>query len=138
MIFNCFFLITLLGFFGGETIETCINQCKNSINALNDWCDHNRLFINWEKRFVMFITNKSVVLPKSVTLNKIEVKAVNNFKLLGNTLDNKLNFFEHVLRVYISINRKTFEIKRLFYLSFSVRRQLVKKFILSFFDFGCR
>ena len=96
----------------------------------------NRLFINWNKTFVMFITNKRVILSNSITVDNLEVKAVNNFKLLGITLDSKLNFVDHASSLSLSINRKMFAIKRLFYLSYSVRLQFFKTFILPFFDFG--
>ncbi len=52
----------------------------------------------------MFVTNKRVKLPKEIVVGskaindkceEIKVSAVNSFKLLGVTIDNRLTFVEH-------------------------------------------
>ena len=122
--------------FESNTIEQCIVESKKEINLLTDWCDHNRLFINWDKTFIMFITNKRVTKPKVVKINNHEVKVVDDFRLLGITLDSKLAFTKHVSLLSLSINRKMFAIKRIYYLSQDVRVTFFKTFILPCFDFG--
>ena len=69
----------------------------------------------------MFITNKRVVLPTNILYNTISIEVVPKFKLLGITLDSKLNFEDFVSGLYVAINKKMFAIKRIFYLSNSVR-----------------
>ena len=58
--------------------------------------------------------NKQIIEGKEV-ISKVEV--VNSFKLLGVILDNKLNFSEHCSNLKKMINRKMFNIKRLFLFS---------------------
>ena len=63
------------------------------------------------------------------------VQVVESFKLLGVTIDNKLNFTKYTADIRTIINRKLFSIKRLFYLSTSVKIQFFKTFILPYFDY---
>jgi hypothetical protein len=60
---------------------------------------------------------------------------VDSFKLLGITIDNKLNFAEHCSNIKKMINRKIYSIKRLFYLATAVKKQFFKTFILPYFDY---
>ena len=60
---------------------------------------------------------------------------VQSFKLLGITIDNKLNFSEHISITKKIINRKIFSIKRLFYLSTAAKIQFFKTFIMPYFDY---
>jgi hypothetical protein len=89
----------------------------------------------------MFVTNKRINLPKEIAVCKdingtdIQVSVVNSFKLLGVTIDNKLNFSDHVSIVKKIVNRKLFSIKRLFYLCTSVKIHFFKTFILPYFDY---
>jgi len=76
----------------------------------------------------MFITNKRLKLPKVVGTRIVDGKAedikvdvVDSFKLLGVTIDNKLNFLEHCANVKRMITKKIFSIKRLFFLCLSVK-----------------
>ena len=83
----------------------------------------------------MFITNSRITLPTSVVLNDVTVSVVTEFKLLGVTLDNKLNFNKHIAIMCRQINSKLFSIKRLFVLSTSVKMQFFKTFVLPYFDY---
>ena len=74
-------------------------------------------------------------IPESFTYNNIEIKCVKEFKLLGITIDYKLTFNTHISNVASSINSKLFSIKRIFYLSTSVKVQFFKTFILPYFDY---
>ena len=94
------------------------------MKTLLDWCQFNKLDINWSKTFFMFITNKRVKLPKEITVGSklvndksedIKVSVVDSFKLLGVTIDNKLNFGEHCSNLKKIVNKKLFSIKRLFF-----------------------
>ena len=49
--------------FSGNSLEELNSKLKNGILSLNEWCKHNRLYINWNKTFIMFINNKRVELP---------------------------------------------------------------------------
>ncbi len=90
------------------------------IKLLLEWCSKNRIDINWKKTFFMVITNKRIKIPESFMFSDIEIKCVDEFKLLGVTIDNKLNFNSHISNISHCINSKLFSIKRIFYLSTSV------------------
>ena len=83
----------------------------------------------------MVITNKRTKIPDSLIIKGHNIKLVNEFRLLGVFLDNKLNFNTHVSRLCLSINSKLFAIKRIFYLSTDVKIQFFKTFILPYFDY---
>ena len=56
-------------------------------------------------------------------------------KLLGVTIDSKLNFETYASMIKNSVNRKLYSIKRLFYLCQSVKLQFFKSFIMPHFDY---
>ena len=51
------------------------------------------------------------------------------------TSDNILNFCSHIADIALKIKRKTYCIKRLFFLSTNVKLQFFKTFILPYFDY---
>jgi hypothetical protein len=128
--------------FNGSSIEQCVAACKVGVKLLIEWCEFNRLYINWAKTFVMFASNKNGDVKhemddiSSISVNGIEIKAVSTFRLLGVTLDNKLNFVQHAAEVAQSATSKMFALKRIFYLSREVRINFFKTFVLPCFDFG--
>ena len=85
----------------------------------------------------MFISNRRINqnLPKSIDIEGNQVQVVDTFKLLGITIDNKLNFDKYSCDLRLIINRKLFSIKRLFYLCTSVKVQFFKTFIMPYFDY---
>ena len=85
----------------------------------------------------MFVTNKRLKLPTTISLNGKIIEVVQSFRLLGVTIDNKLSFSSYVANVCKMVNGKLFSIKRLFFLHFSVRLQFFKSFILPYFDYCC-
>ena len=123
-----------------KDLTTLIGRFSKKLEPLLEWCEFNKLDLNWSKTFFMFITNKRIKLPTEISINSnsaviINVKVIDSFKLLGVTLDNKLNFSEHCSNLKKIINRKLFSIKRLFYLATSVKIQFFKTFILPYFDY---
>jgi hypothetical protein len=84
----------------------------------------------------MFVTNKRIEAPKEIEISAgISVRVVEQFKLLGVTIDNKLNFETYASMIKKSVNRKLYSIKRLFYLCQSVKLQFFKSFIMPHFDY---
>jgi len=83
----------------------------------------------------MIISNKKFTRPKTISLFNNEIDVVENFKLLGVTIDNKLNFMQHASNVSSMINRKLFSIKRIFCLPYSVKIQFFKSFIMPYYDY---
>ena len=83
----------------------------------------------------MVITNKRLKLPDELTIDGHVVKIVDKFKLLGVTIDNKLTFNKYISDLKKAINQKLFSIKRLFYLSTSVKIQFYKTFVMPYFNY---
>jgi hypothetical protein len=83
----------------------------------------------------MIITNKRVSMPKLFDFEDISIEVVDNFKLLGVTIDNKLQFNKFVSLQCSQINKKIYSIKKLFYLPFEVKIQFFKTFLLPYFDY---
>jgi len=127
-----------------KDLNTLINRFVEKLKVLLEWCEFNKLDINWSKTYFMFVTNKRVKLPKEINVgtktvnNKpvdINVSVVTSFKLLGVTLDNKLTFTEHCSNIKKIVNKKLYSIKRLFFLCTSVKIHFFKTFILPYFDY---
>ena len=114
-----------------------ISQFERLSTFLLNWCEANRLDINWSNTFAMYVTNKRLLFPKTIFLNDKIIEVVQSLKLLEVTIDNKLHFFSFVAYVWKMVNETLFSIKRLFFLHFSVRLQFFKSFILPNFDYCC-
>ena len=54
----------------------------------------------------MFITNKFAKFPNEIFYDRIHVKVVDSFKLLGVILDNKFNISLQCLNIKKLVNRK--------------------------------
>ena len=99
--------------------------------------------VNWSKTEFMFISNlhqkinetEIIIHEREYQHTDFPVKVVNQFKLLGITLDNKLNFSSYATILKRAVQKKLFSIKRLFYLSTSVKLQFFKTFISPHFDY---
>ena len=121
-----------------ENVERLIGHFKAKTLVLIEWCKMNRLDLNWSKTFFMFITSKrsqSVGLPKTIKIDGVDIQVVQSFKLLGVTLDTKLSFSKYANDIKLIAIRKMYSIKRLFFLSMSVKIQFLKSFILPYFDY---
>lgn len=108
---------------------------RKGIFLLNEWCKHNRLYINWSKTFIMFITNKRSITPSFIQIDSTQVVVVEKFKLLGVQIDSRLNFLSFVEQQRLAINKRLYSIKRLFYLPNEVKLLFFKAFILPCFDY---
>ena len=83
----------------------------------------------------MFIKNKRTNYPSEIRIRNATVKVVDQFTLLGVTIDSKLNFITYIALKKKEINKKIHSIKRLFYLSLPVKIQFFKSYILPYFNY---
>ena len=74
-------------------------------------------------------------VPTVIPIDNSQVKVVENFKLLGVTIDNELNFEKYSRGLRLSVNKKLYSIKRLFFLCTSVKVQFLKTFIMPYFHY---
>ena len=78
-----------------KDLNILINRFVSKLKTLLDWCQFNKLDINWSKTFFMFVTNKRVKLPNELTVGtKLVNDKIEDIKVSVVTLDNKLNFTE--------------------------------------------
>jgi hypothetical protein len=99
---------------------------------LNEWCKHNKLYINWAKTFNMFIHDKRIVVPDFFEINDTRINTTKTFKLLGVNIDDKLQFIDYAAQLSLSINRKMHTIKKLFYLPYSIKILFFKLAVITF------
>ena len=119
----------------GKCLEKLIKKFEIYIKYLLEWCTYNKMDINWAKTFFMIVTNQRLKHPKSICILENRIHVVNSFKLLGVEIDNRLNFSEFVHQTKKDVNKKLFSIKKIFYLSKSVKIQFFKSFIMPHFDY---
>ena len=136
------------------SLEELMRGFNGKFSKLYEWIKFNKLYINWSKTKLMIITkqvlnncfvkssecycqkNKKIFYkPSFINLIGNSVEVVADFKLLGVTIDEKLNFETHVKLLRKKVNQKLFAIKKVFYLSFSIKLHFFKTFILPHFDY---
>ena len=61
-----------------SSLETVKTQLLLLIRQLSDWCQHNRLAVNWSKTFLMLITNKKIEHPEFIECDNIKISLVKN------------------------------------------------------------
>ena len=116
-------------------LENLITKFRIYIKQLLEWCDINKMDINWSKTFFMIITNQRFKHPTTIEVLNINIEVVKTFKLLGVLIDDKLNFSEFVHQTKKDIYKKLFSIKKIFYLSKSVKIQFFKSFLMPHFNY---
>ena len=125
---------TTLSICGDNLSKTTEIFSRNVISFL-DWVKFNQLTINWSKTKLMFISKQRFVRPKSLVIAGFDVEVVDEFKLLGITIDHNLFFNKYLNRLKSSVNQKLYSIKKLFYLSLNIKFQFFKTFIQPHFDY---
>jgi hypothetical protein len=118
LLFDCCYFVCLLGCFKGS-----IHKVLKEVFIIKDV---------YGFFFLICIVKK---LPPEIKILNFNVQVVDSFKLLGITIDNKLNFYKYNSELRSVINKKMFSIKRLFYLNTSVKIQFFKTFLLPYFDY---
>jgi hypothetical protein len=110
---------------------------KSLFSPIFSWIIHNKLSLNWSKTKFMIISPKrsGIKIPKSIELEENQIEIVSEFKLLGCTIDDKLNFGHHVKNLKSAVCAKLFAIKNLFFLSYDIKVHFFKTFILPHFDY---
>jgi hypothetical protein len=118
------------------SLSSLFSNFNLSVVKIQEWCCHNRLDINWDKTKIMFIhIKKKITLPATYKFENFSIEVVSNFKLLGITIDNNMNFLDHVRSLRHAVNKKLYSINTLFFLPKSVKVQFFKTFIMPHFDY---
>ena len=84
----------------GNDIEVIRSRTQKTINTIEKWCATKGLNISALKtQIVMFTWNKNWALDKQIKVGGIPIALSNSAKILGVTLDSKLNFNEHIKNI---------------------------------------
>ena len=120
----------------GDNVEDLVSHVKSSLYPFLEWVKMNQLSINWAKTKFMFVTKKKIIdLPSRISIMGNEVEVVDSFKLLGVTIDSSLSFDINLKLIKKTVNMKLFVLKKLSFLSLSVKIQFFKSFIMPHFDY---
>lgn len=82
-------------------------------NMMFQWLDSNNLFLNIIKTEFINFSNRRVGEELNVLINEIAIGEVDTFKFLGITLDNQLNWDEHINIVSKKLSSIIFIMKQL-------------------------
>ena len=88
-----------------DTTSECLNQLQKVLDSLDEWAKKWRMVINCQPNkteVVCFGTaeNDETLIPKVFTLGDQTIKLVQQTKVLGIIIDNKLLFIEHSKEMY--------------------------------------
>ena len=83
----------------------------------------------------MFLTKKKIELNE-IIIEGIGVEVVDDFKLLGVVIDKELTLQSHIKALKRTVNMKLFSMKKLKFLSKSVKILFFKAFLLPHFDYS--
>ena len=76
--------------------ETIIANLQKDLENLENWAAENALNFNPNKTKAMILTRKRSVVHPKIYLQGVEIEYVQEFKYLGVTIDNKLNWRKHI------------------------------------------
>ena len=87
-----------------ESTSKCIEEINNTLEDLNRWCRKWRMVINCCKdktEYVCFgVAKKEDIIPDSFGIGDKNIYKVQNTKVLGLTIDSKLNYQIHSQKTY--------------------------------------
>ena len=81
-------------------IDILTEESQTTIN----WLKANHMIVNPKKFQAMLVSKRKNTIPEDLTIsiNDVDIKPNNSVKLLGITLNNKLNFEKHISSVFKS------------------------------------
>ncbi len=87
---------------------------QHTLDRLQAWTSDNHVSINHDKTMVMHIhTSSTDLTPPAVTIGPHPLKVVTSTKLLGVTVDNKLNWKQHITTTIRISTYKLYMLRRL-------------------------
>ena len=77
-----------------------ISESNSQLEKIHSWCLSNRLTINTSKTEILYVSNRNLgENTDQVSLGNQRLEKSKNCKFLGVTIDEKLNFKDHILSV---------------------------------------
>ena len=131
----CNFADDNTSYFCGENIETVASKIEENLPTIIRWFKNNFFVVNPDKFQVIFLGTQNRT-NLCVSINGNEIKSTNQVKLLGITIDDKLNFLPHIRETCKKVNRNSRALIRLRrYLSIEKTHLLCNAYILSNFNY---
>ena len=120
------------------------DMMTEDLGSIYVWLKNNQLILNWDKTKAMCFSYSSHnqidphILPTNIfiSIDGHDIGFVDEFRLLGVTVDNKLTFDTHIRNICSKVNSKTvLIIKNLKSFPYKFRTTLFKLFIVPVFDY---
>ena len=113
---------------------------QNDVNALAQWCLSNGIQMNVDKTKVMIFGNPKKIEqlpPFEIKVDGLPLKVVSQYKYLGITLDNQLNYNMHVQKVIANVTNKLRQFRRMrSFLNTQAATLVYKNMILPILEYG--
>ena len=114
------------------SIEKLIETLENETGILLNWFEINEMKSNNDKSHLLIINNNDL----TINIGNEEISASTSVKLLGVTIDNKLDFEEHVRKIYKKASAKLHALARIAkYMDHEKLRLVMKTFTESQFNY---
>ena len=127
-------------YIAGSNFNRIVGKMQKDIDALSTWCLNNGIQMNTDKTNLMLFGQKSMLdkLPSfEINVNDTPIKAVNNYRYLGMTLDCQLNYNKHVQKNIAKVSVKLKQFRRMRYFLDTKAAMLVyKNMILPMLEYG--
>jgi len=91
----------------GNDLNLLLNTIQSEIHIFSQWAFVNKLALNASKTKLMILTNRQVAPQVDISVNNTVLEVVHNYKFLGTTLDDKLNFSVNLKELQGKISQLT-------------------------------
>lgn len=123
----------------GKDINEINKKSENIMNRINEYCNNNCLKLNFKKCKYMKIKERKKYKDEEITIKigSNNIEEVKSYKYLGITIDNKLNWNEHINKLIKKIQKYIpifYNIRN--YTKQQVSIQLYKTLVLSNINYG--
>ena len=107
LLFSLLFADDTSVFIQGDQLDDIGNKMNIELNKLVAWLNANKLSLNIDKtQYMIFRTsNRKLIKPTKLEINDNAIKQVSSTTFLGVTIDNKLNWAEHINKVKCKISK---------------------------------
>ena len=118
---------------GGKNTQDVITSLENCALVLFKWFENNLMKANSDKSHLLLSTSTS----STANINGDIIKNSESEKLLGVTIDYKLNFEEHLSKVCDKASQKLNALARISsYMNINQRKRIMRAFISSQFGYS--
>ena len=125
-----------------KSLDTLMNSLQHSVDNLINWTEMNHMALHPDKTKFMLVTTRQKrqnLLPNlpPLTIKSGIIQEVQNYKVLGITIDNNLSWTPHINALCKKISIKVFQLSRLnHFVNFRVRKLFFTSHIQSLIDYG--